>query len=223
MPTNGPTACSTPTLRYRQRQVNTILDLDDFVTDDGALPDNLDQLQGDTRELRYDADIGVAFGTSTPSSYGLRFFATQFDYSDDDTDRAPRTTLEGQGTWTLQLDPGAVEHARSPTTCTTRPTTTTDTELHVAEVDRRPRLPARARTSACAAASATPTRKREDDDVAGVRETTQDNNGPSVRGDFRYTTDELVLPRQRPLHHGGARPAVQRHAARHLPACRAAA
>ena len=36
-------------------------------------------------------------------------------------------------------------------------------------------------------------RKREDTNAAGVRETTQSNSGPSIRGDFRYTTDEFVL------------------------------
>ena len=36
-------------------------------------------------------------------------------------------------------------------------------------------------------------RKREDTNAAGVRETTQDNSGPSIRGDFRYTTDDFVL------------------------------
>ena len=68
------------TLRYRQRQVNNILDLA-VDTDDDGLPDNLDRLTGDTREMRYDANVGVTWGTSTPSSYGLRLLATHFDLS----------------------------------------------------------------------------------------------------------------------------------------------
>ncbi len=36
-------------------------------------------------------------------------------------------------------------------------------------------------------------RKREDTNAAGVRETTQSDNGPSIRGNFRYTTDDFVF------------------------------
>ena len=98
--TNGPTACSTR--RCATASARSIPTRPRRLRSRG---DNLDQLQGDTREMRYDANIGVAFGTSTPSSYELRFLATHFDYSDENTNKVPRTTLEGQGTWNLQLNP----------------------------------------------------------------------------------------------------------------------
>ena len=92
-------------LTFRQRRVDYIDSIDDFVTDEGALPDDLDQLQGDTYELRYDADVGVAFATDSPSSYALRFLGTKIDYTEDTPSQVPRTTLEGQADWTLRLTP----------------------------------------------------------------------------------------------------------------------
>ena len=92
-------------LTFRERRVDYLESLEDFVTDEGALPDDLDQLQGDSYELRYDANVGVAFATDSPSSYALRFLATKIDYTEDTPSQAPRTTLEGQADWTLALSP----------------------------------------------------------------------------------------------------------------------
>ena len=44
--TNGRAGSSTPPSTYRQRRVDYIESLEDFVTDKGALPDDLDQLAG---------------------------------------------------------------------------------------------------------------------------------------------------------------------------------
>ena len=66
-------------------------------------------------------------------------------------------------------------------------------------------------------------RKREDTNAAGVRETTQSNSGPLVRGDFRYTPEDFVLRGNAALHHRGPRPAVHRQPGRHLPAAARAA
>ena len=102
------------TLNYRQRQVNDLILVPIDTNDDGTV-DNLNQLNGNAREMRYDANVGVTWGTSTPSSYGLRLLATRFDYSDDNTDEVPRTTVEGQGNWNLQAQPGARRARSSPT------------------------------------------------------------------------------------------------------------
>ena len=89
---------------YRQRQVDYTETIVEDGNDDG-LPDSLDQLQNDTRELRYDANVGVIFGTATPSSYELRFIGSKLDYTDVTPDQVPRTTLEGEAAWNLQLNP----------------------------------------------------------------------------------------------------------------------
>jgi opacity protein-like surface antigen len=177
-------------LRYRQRQVNTILDLDDEEPI-GPGGDNLDQLQGDTREMRYDANIGVAWGTSSPSSYELRFLATHFDYSDDDTNRVPRTTLEGQAGWALQFDPvlaGTLDadylHYEADNE--------DNTELNDAELVAG-LLYTPSENFALGGGLGYSKRVRYDDDVTGDRETTQDNSGPSARANFRYVTPDLVL------------------------------
>ena len=178
------------TLRYRQRQVNNILDLA-VDTDDDGLPDNLDRLTGDTREMRYDANVGVTWGTSTPSSYGLRLLATRFDYSDESDNRVPRTTVEGQGSWTLQLNPVLSSQILADY-LHYQAENTTDTELDNAEVTAgvvyQP-----SETLQVSGGVGWAKRKRYDTDAAGDQQTTQNNTGPSVRGAFSYTTDELTF------------------------------
>ena len=61
-------------------------------------------------------------------------------------------------------------------------------------------------------------RKREDTDTAGVRETTQSNSGPSIRGDFRYTTDDFVLRGNARYTTAAPDPQLHRQPGRHLPA-----
>jgi hypothetical protein len=178
-------------LTYRQRRVDFIESLEDFVTDTGALPDDLDQLEGDSYEQRYDADIGVAFATDSPSSYELRFLATKIGYTEDTPDQVPRTTLEGQGSWTLRLNP-VLSSIVFADYLTYDADNDADTALRVAEIDAgvvyQPGVNFLIRGGIGYA-----DRRREDTNAAGVRETTQSNSGPSIRGDFRYTTDDFVL------------------------------
>lgn len=94
---------------FRYRQARTGFDrlLQDFVTDDGViiLPDDFEDLTGDTTERRYDAAVSLAFATDSPSSYALGFQATRYDYDDESLDRIPRTTLQGEASWTLAFSP----------------------------------------------------------------------------------------------------------------------
>ena len=94
-------------LTARSREVDSISTLDPI--DDpgipGEPPNNLDQVPEDTREFRYDADVGFALGTTSPSTYGFRVLASSFDYSEEGNNLTPRTTVNPQANWTLQLTP----------------------------------------------------------------------------------------------------------------------
>ena len=178
-------------LEVRQRRVDYLDSIDDFVTDEGALPDDLDQLERDTYELRYDANVGVAFATDSPSSYELRFLGTKIDYTEDTPDQTPRTTLEGQAAWNLRLNP-VLSSVVFADYLTYDADNEADTSLQVAEIDGgfiyQP-----SENFFVRAGLGYADRKREDTNAAGVRETTQSDNGPSIRGNFRYTTDDLVF------------------------------
>jgi hypothetical protein len=175
------------TLRYRQRQVNNILDIG-IDTDDNGTIDSLDRLTGDTREMRYDANVGVTWGTSSPSSYGLRLLATKFDYSDQSDNRVPRTTVEGQANWNLRLNPvlssqvlADVLHYQAQND--------TDTELDFMEFT----LGALYQPSDNLQMNAGVgwAKRKRYDTIGGEQETTQNNTGPSILGGFSYTTEDL--------------------------------
>jgi hypothetical protein len=175
------------TLRYRQRQVNNILDIG-IDTDDNGTIDSLDRLTGDTREMRYDANVGVVWGTSTPSSYGLRLLATKFDYSDNTDNRVPRTTVEGQGNWNLRLNPvlssqvlADVLHYQAEND--------TDTELDFMEFSAGAIYQPDENLSMNAAVGWA--KRKRYDTIGGEQETTQNNTGPSILGGFSYTTEDL--------------------------------
>lgn len=177
-------------LDYRQRQVN--YSFFDFVDDTGGgLPDDLEQIQGDSRELRYDANVGVVFGTSTRSSYALRFAGTQIDYSEETPSQVARTTLNGQAAWTLQLNPVLASQVSA------------DYLYYDAQNAANTQL---RRSQVGAGVLYTPTeiltlglgvnyadRQREDTNTAGARQTTEDNRGPGINGSFSYTLPDLLL------------------------------
>ena len=72
---------------------------------DPDVPDTLDQVDRDTREYRYDADIGFTGGTSSPSTWGVRILANTFDYDETGSNLTPRTTVNPQANWQLRLTP----------------------------------------------------------------------------------------------------------------------
>lgn len=91
-------------LRYRQTEVDTTtLLIEDF--DTPGAPDDIREVDGDVIERRYDAGVALEFATDSPSSYALDLAATRFDYSEDTDDDTPRTTLDGEALWRLQLTP----------------------------------------------------------------------------------------------------------------------
>jgi hypothetical protein len=169
-------------LNYRQRQIDS--------SDDFADNDNLDQLPGNAREYRYDANVGVLWGTSTPSTYELRFLGTHFDYSNDNTNKVPRTTLEGQGTWTLQLTPVLASQAFVDYL---HYQADNDANTELANVDVTAGLVYQPdETLQVSGGLGYSERKRWDDDILGERELTQDNNGPVVRAGFAYQVPDSL-------------------------------
>ena len=93
-------------LTARSREVDSISTLDFDPSLPGPdIPDDLNQFRQDTREFRYDANVGFALGTTSPSTYGLRVLASSIDYSEEGDNLTPRTTVNPQANWTLQLTP----------------------------------------------------------------------------------------------------------------------
>lgn len=176
-------------LRARSRRVDYLGEIDDT----GALPDDITPFQeSDTTELRSDADIGLAIGTNSPSTYEFRLLATDFAYSEE-TGRGglvPRRSVEGQATWSLRLTPvlssvvfGSYYYYTSDDN--------TDNEVRVAEGDiglsYEPSENLRVRGGLGYAD------RTRDQTIGGVREETQHDTGPSFRGDFRYVLPSLTL------------------------------
>ena len=178
--------------RFRTRRVDFNNPLTDFITDEGTLPDDLEQLQGETSELRYDADIGFTLRPNAPSSYGVRLVATNIDYrnSTPDENLVPRYSVEGSGFWTLRLNP-VLSTGLDGSYFYYRADDTEQTEVRIGEVDwgliYHPSEALRVRGGL---GYADRTREEVIDDV---RETTQSNSGPVVRGDFRYDLPTVTV------------------------------
>lgn len=179
-------------LRARSRVVDatTTLFADDPL-DPGA-PDPIGQVREDAREYRYDANIGFAGGTSSPSTWGLRVLATSYDYDETGQNLTPRSTVNPQANWRLQLTPtlsGALFGGYYYYDADDEE----NTQIRVAEAD--------------AGVIYEPTdvlrvgfglgyadRKREEDNlVTGQRETVDEERGPVVRADLRYTLPEFTV------------------------------
>lgn len=169
-------------LRYRQRQTDFTTDPGDFVSDEGVLPDNLDELRDDTRELRFDALVGLELATDAPSSYALNFTGTKIDYSDEAEGAfTPRRTTLTEAAWTLRVNP-ILSTIVGVGYSNYRADNPAETEINVAEVDAglvwQPDENVRVRGGVGYA-----DRKREQL-VGGERETVDANSGATLRGDF---------------------------------------
>ena len=173
--------------------------------------------------MRYDANIGVACGTSTPSSYELRFIGNHFDYSDENTNKVPRTTLEGQGTWNLQLNPVLASqlfadylHYQADNDENTELANAELTAGVVYQPDENFQAERRARLVAAQALGHRHADRRPRPHPGQYRPA-----GP--RRLQLHGAGQHHLPRRPALHHGGAGPAAQRQPARDLrPAARPA-
>jgi hypothetical protein len=177
--------------RYRQRQVNLTRSADDFIGgDEEPLPDDLTQFQDDTREHRYDANVGVAFATDSPSSYELRFLGTNIDYDEVSANRVPRYTLEGEGTWRLRLNPVLSSAVFA------------NYLYYNADNDERTEI---RRSELSAGVIYEPSdileitgglgyaHRTREDTIDGVRDTTEDDSGPSLRGEIVYAATNLMV------------------------------
>ena len=187
----GPNTAFDANLRARSRRVdfNSPSDFDPGVAGEGT--DNLNGLQGNTREYRYDANVGFLLGTNSPSSYEFRVIATAFDYADlGQTNQVPRQSVEGQASWTLRVTPvlstivfGSYFHYQSESN--------TDDEIQIGEGEAglvyQPGETLRIRGGIGYA------QRTRDETRKGVRQTTEDNAGPTFRGDVRYILPDFTV------------------------------
>lgn len=178
-------------LRYRQRRTDFTRDLGDFVTDEGVLPDNLNELRGDTRELRYDAEVGLELATDAPSSYAIGFTGTRIDYSDEEEGRfTPRQTAQVEGAWTLRLNP-ILSTIVGVSYYTYSADNEVETEMEVGEIDAglvwQPDANVRVRGGLGYAD------RERSQLVSGSRETTDANSGATLRGDFLFVQENWNL------------------------------
>ena len=178
-------------LRYRQREVDF---LDEIDFGDGVIglpPDALDQAPRDTIEQRYDAGISLDLATDAPSSYRLDLQATRFDYREDDNELSPRTEAEGEALWRLRLNPvlsgallGSYNYFESEDDA--------ETLIREAEVDVGVIYEPDENLSANFGIGWATRERRETTD--GERETTEDESGPAFRAGVSYdVVDEFIL------------------------------
>jgi hypothetical protein len=184
----GPNTTFDGGARLRVRRVDFLGPLDV----DGPLPDDLSGFQEDAYEYRSDADLGLALGTNSPSTYEFRLAATNFDYSEeiDSNNLVPRRSVQGDASWTLGITPvfstivfGSYYYFSSDTD--------EEDELRVAEIDAglvyEPSNNLRVRGGIGYAD------RRREETIDGVREQTEHDTGPSIRGDFRYVLPSLTV------------------------------
>jgi hypothetical protein len=174
--------------RIRSRRVDYFGPIDI----DGPLPDDLTGFQEDSIEYRSDADIGFAIGTNSPSTYEFNLAATNFDYNEDtgQENLVPRRSVQGDAIWTLQITPVFATVAGLGYYWYSADNTT-DEEITVAEGDfgiaYTPTENFRIRGGLGYA-----DRKR-DQTIADVRDTTEHNTGPVIRGDLSYVQEDFTL------------------------------
>lgn len=184
------------TLRYRQRRTDfrdddLLLDQEGEEGETPIIDDLTDQdLQNDTRQHRFDGNIGFEYGTSDPSTYGVRAIATAIDYDDDDTSLVPRRSAQGEVYWALRINPVFSTLVRA-SYFHYEADNQTETELDVAEFDAgviyNPDETLRVRGGIGYAD------RTEEELRGGVRQTTEDEQGIVLRGDFRYILPDFTV------------------------------
>ena len=156
-----------------------------------SVPDNLDQLDNDTIEQRYDARLGLELATNSPSSYSFTLQATQITYTEDAEDLSPSGTVSGDALWRLRLNPvlsGALlaNYFYYATDAGTQST------VNVAELDAGVIYEPSDALNVNAGIGYADRQRRET--IEGVRQTTEDETGPVVRGSISYAAaDDLSL------------------------------
>jgi hypothetical protein len=176
-------------LRARTHQVNAMLPL--FDETGTPVADPLDRGRRDTYQQRYDANIGLILGTTSPSTYEFRLIGSDIDYTNESgTNLAPNRSVEGQALWTLGITP-VFSTALFGSYLYYNADDDEQTELNIAEAEAglvySPSENLRVRGGVGFA-----DRHREGV-VNGVRQTVQDEQGLTVRGDIRYILPDFSL------------------------------
>lgn len=177
----------TADLSYRQRRVDFTRDV--FDPGLGFPDDPAEEQEGDAIERRYDGSIGLALATDRPSSYAFTLAASRIDFTEEEDDLTPRTTVEGNATWQLQFTPvfagtltgrGYYYDAENP-----QDTSITEAEL-TAGIVYDPTEVLRV------TAGIGYFQREERETIAGTR-VTDDTTGASVRGTVRYAFQDVTV------------------------------
>lgn len=173
---------------YRERQVDYTVD----TQDNGQPVDPLNPLQGDSREQRYDANVGVTWGTATRSSYELRFLGSRVEYTEEDPDQVARTTLQGQAGWNLQLTP-VLASALTADYLDYSADNAAQTELDRSQLGAG-LIYTPSETLTLGAGLDYAWRKRTDLSFGtGERVTTEQDDGAGINANFRYVLSDFVV------------------------------
>lgn len=150
----------------------------------GELPDDLDDLDGETIERRYDADVTLALAQDAPSTYEFTLDATRYEYSEEATDRVPRTSLRGSAAWSLRLTPvlSSVVALRGYGFDAEN---ATETRIRETELDAGV-IYAASDVLRLTAGLGYVDRTREQTRADGTRITVEDGTGPALRAGLRY-------------------------------------
>jgi hypothetical protein len=187
----GPNTAFDSNFRLRSRQVDyNVFDDEDL----GELPDDLTVLEGDTRELRADADVGLVLGVDAPSSTEFRLLATNIDYTDEtETDNlTPRYSLAGEAIWTLRLT-SVFSAALFGSYSYYNADNEENDEIRVAEAEAGLVYEPSERLRIRGGLGYADRTREETNPETGVRAETEDDSGPTARGDFRYILPSLTL------------------------------
>jgi hypothetical protein len=197
---------STAYLDYRGEGVDTLLDASlrarsrlvdsttsvffEDPTDDDEIIDSIDQSTEDAREYRYDADVGFALGTTSPSTFGLRVIANAYDYDAEGANLTPRTTVNPQANWQLQLTP-VLSGALFGGYYYYNAEDDEETEIQVAEADAGVIYePSDVLRLGFGLGYAD---RRREETLDGVRDETEHETGPVVRADLRYVLPDFTV------------------------------
>jgi hypothetical protein len=159
---------------------------------DPTIPDTLDQVRLDAREYRYDANIGFTGGTSSPSTWGVRLLANTYDYDETGGSLTPRTTVNPQANWRLQLTPvfsGVLFGGYYYYTADNAQ----ETEIRVAEADAGVLYTPSDVLSLGFGLGYADRRREETSTLTGVRDEVEHETGPVLRGDLRYVLPNFTL------------------------------
>jgi hypothetical protein len=175
--------------RSRVVDSTTTIFFDDPLDPD-VLPDDLDQIREDAREYRYDADIGFVGGTTSPSTWGLRLLANSYDYDETGANLTPRTIVNPQANWTLQLTP-VLSGALFAGYFYYNANDDEETEIRVAEADAGVIYePSEVLRFGLGLGYAD---RRLEETIDDVRDETEHETGPVVRADLRYVLPDFTV------------------------------